>query len=208
MARVVRMHPKPGLARLPGPTMRAPLSLCLPLIALAVSGCHAHVGARAASRAPIEDDRSAAAPEAVGTPALPVATSAAGSGTVAPDLTPAVQGVLASPRLSSAAAPPAEAEGGEVEGTIVARQGTRITIRIDDETAIVAGERGQLLRHFERRLGSATLDGWLDVARVTVLSSDGRAVELSIDEETARVMINGRKQDQFRVGFRVRLQGT
>lgn len=180
--------------------MRALLSLCLPLLALAGSGCHATATARAPSRAPVT---LASAPTA--TPSTPTAARPRSIETSRRDL---AGGVLASPpRIAeSAPADPTGEIDGEVHGTIVARQGSRLTIRLDDDTPIAAGERAQLLRHFERRLGSATLTGWLDVARVTVLARDGRSFDLSIDEETARVMVNGRKQDQFRVGFRVRLQ--
>jgi hypothetical protein len=182
--------------------MRAPLSLCLPLLALAASGCHVGTGVRAPSAqaevAVATPDPDIAAPAPAPTPASPTAQASR----------PPAHAILAFLPVTAPAAEPIDASEPEIHGTIVARQGTTLTIRVEGDTAFAAGERAQLLRHFERRLGSATLDGWLDVARVTVLARDGRALDLSIDEETARVMINGRKQDQFRVGFRVRLQAT
>jgi hypothetical protein len=182
--------------------MRALLSLCLPLLALAGTGCSSTAAARAPSRTPVPLASAATDTPARSTTARPQPTAASSRDLAA--------GVLASPQRIAESAPPdptGEVDG-EVHGTIVARQGSRLTIRLDDDTPIAAGDRAQLLRHFERRLGSATLTGWLDVARVTVLARDGHSFDLSIDEETARVMVNGRKQDQFRVGFRVRLQAT
>lgn len=187
--------------------MRASLPVCLALFVLAAGGCHAPAATRA-PQGPGAASLSTPAARAVETPATSDARPAAAA--EPRDETPRVAAVLAAPGLPPGLPPaePALATDAEVFGTIVAHEGDRITIRIDDDAAFTAGERAQLLRHFERKLGSATVTGWLDVARVTVLAHDGRAIELSIDEETARVMVNGRKQDQFRPGFLVRLEAA
>ena len=144
-------------------------------------------------------------------PIVPTGTPSRVDATASPALAPALVVASPAPQPPFASAddpeePPPPPADGEIEGTIATRRPGSITVATERPIALAPGRRAQVLRHFERRLGSATLRGWIDVARAEVLAVDGSRVTLRVVEETARVTINGRKQDQLQPGYRVRLE--
>lgn len=101
---------------------------------------------------------------------------------------------------------PAAAAGPLLQGSIASRKGKRLTITPAGAELPAVGTKGELSRRFERQLGRMTMSGWMSIATVEVTRASPTAVELQILEETANVTVNGRKQNQFKAGFEVKLE--
>ncbi|MEM7153559.1 MAG: WD40 repeat domain-containing protein [Myxococcota bacterium] len=98
------------------------------------------------------------------------------------------------------------AVGPLLEGTIESRKGKTVRVRASSDARPAVGTKGSMSRHFERQMGRMTMSGWMGIATVEVTKVSGKTVTLKILEETSNVVINGRKQNQFKKGFQVKVE--
>lgn len=94
----------------------------------------------------------------------------------------------------------------EFLGVIKSRKGKVLRVGTSGGALPAVGTKGSLSRKFERTMGRMTMSGWMGIAEVKVTAVKGDVIELKILKETANVVINGRKQKQFKSGFEVRLE--
>ena len=98
------------------------------------------------------------------------------------------------------------AVGPLLEGVIESRKGKVVRVRASSDARPAVGTTGSMSRHFERKMGRMTMTGWMGIAKVKVTKVSGKIVTLKILEETSNVVINGRKQNQFKKGFVVKVE--
>lgn len=103
--------------------------------------------------------------------------------------------------------PPSSPATESVYGTIKGRKGKNVRVEVTKAMVLPdTGVTGTLSRKFERKLGRMSMEGWMEIARVKVVAVKGKTVTLQILEETANVVINGKKQQQFKSGFEVHFE--
>lgn len=109
--------------------------------------------------------------------------------------------------LFSASAFVAQAQdAGEIEGLIYAREGDIVKVVSEDSPLPPAGMQGEFLKHFEEKLGKMTMNGWLNVGVLEIVSVEGQNMKLRIIEEKSEILVDGEKVDHFKVGKRVKFQ--
>ncbi len=109
------------------------------------------------------------------------------------------------------------AEPTEFEGTLVARAGNIVRVKLNADSDVPPGAHADLLRYFEGKPGEANplgvlggllggnVQGWMSIARVTVGPVKNHVVALTIVEERSKITVNGRKTNHFTPAARVKL---
>jgi hypothetical protein len=161
-------------------------------------------------------------------PSTPAAPEPAPEPGATSDAPPPVAAAEPSPEPVAAsepeAPPPEEAAPSapaakEQEGTLVARKGKTVRIKVDDAASASVDQHATLLRYFNGKSGqktplgalagifggNATVSGWLAIADVRVQKIDGNTVTLEIEQEQANIVMNGKKVNHFSPGAKVKL---
>ncbi len=109
------------------------------------------------------------------------------------------------------------AEPKEFEGTIVARTGNTVRVKLPEGVEVPSGASADLSRYFEGKAGDASplgvlgglfggsIKGWVGIALVKVGETKQRVVSLTIVEEKSKMAVNGRKTNHFTPAARVKL---
>ena len=93
-----------------------------------------------------------------------------------------------------------------VQGSIVSRKGKKVVIAVDHPDPPAAGEKGKLLKFFEKNVGPTTMSGWLVIADVIVKKSASGKIHLQIVEEISKMTVNKKKVNHFKKGNTVKLE--
>ena len=105
------------------------------------------------------------------------------------------------PAPPSAPAPDPEPDLDPIAGTLRAHAGNTLAVELARPPRV--GAKGTLERRVSFRSGS--IEGWFQLASVTVVKVDGRTVTLAIDKEDTDIVLNGRRVDPFTAGATIRL---
>jgi hypothetical protein len=157
-------------------------------------------------------------------PAAQPASVAAAESPAAQEPAPQPEAVADAPEPEAAApeAPKPSADppaAPEPEGTLIAKSGKLVKLRLDTAKQPEVGIRRTLLRHFSGKSGDKTplgalggllggsvqIGGWLTVADVVVQKVEGDVVTVEIEQERSQMTLNGKPVNHFTAGARIRL---
>jgi hypothetical protein len=105
----------------------------------------------------------------------------------------------------------------EFESKLVTKTGKTLKVRLNGSAAPATGGPAEVLRYFESKRGDTsplgilggilggTISGWVVIASATVDKVDKDTVTLTINEESSKVMINGKQVNHFTPGARIKL---
>jgi hypothetical protein len=112
--------------------------------------------------------------------------------------------VAAQPTPAKPSAAPTTPTTAAIEGSIVSRAGTTLTLALDGSTLKV-GDGLRLDKRVESKLGGMSITAWLTIADVRVQTADAKRVTVAIEAEKSSVTLNGQPLDHFTAGSTVKL---
>ena len=122
--------------------------------------------------------------------------------TYVPDSPTAAAGMATS---GSTAAGTQGASTQEHRGTLSSAQGSTLVLTTSGGSPPVVGSTGTLAKQVNQKLGSMTLQAWVNIAEVKVTSVSGDKVTCSVTKELTDVTVNGDKLDLFKPGVNTKL---
>ena len=94
----------------------------------------------------------------------------------------------------------------EIEGIIKSKSNDFVTIQYSPQKKLPAKNTyGNLSKYFESVIFGFKTNGWLDIADVTVASSEKGILKLKILNEKSQMTINEEKVDHFAAGNKVKI---
>ena len=94
----------------------------------------------------------------------------------------------------------------EILGEISGRKGKVITVKVYTSNLPQGGAGGSLFKHFEKKIGSMSMSGWLEIAAVKVKKTESNKIFLEIEKEKSVMKVNGKKVKHFAPGTKVKLE--
>ena len=94
----------------------------------------------------------------------------------------------------------------QILGEISGRKGKVITVKVYTSNLPQGGAGGSLFKHFEKKIGSMSMSGWLEIAAVKVKKTESNKIFLEIKKEKSVMKVNGKKVKHFTPGTKVKLE--
>lgn len=90
---------------------------------------------------------------------------------------------------------------GSWEGVMKGRKGNILEILPRNVASLPqAGTECEMSKQFEQKLGNMTMNGWLGVAKVKILTADDKLIRVELLEEKSEILVNGEKVNHFLPG--------
>jgi hypothetical protein len=93
----------------------------------------------------------------------------------------------------------------ELAGTIISKAGKIVKVRQSDTTKAPAVHTiGLFSKYFEKQFMGSVITGWLETGKMKVISFAKGVLTLELLEERSEITVNGKKEDHFKPGFKVK----